>query len=185
MTQAAARRPTARAADGHPRGLVLARFFRPRSLAVSAGSATWASIPACSSSSTTKRHPVQPSTANAASSRPSKRASQSRKCARSAGLEPRPADLAGVGVPVVERDLAAMDVETTYDAHEGLLELPKLFRGKVGQSACQARLPYYRKVPTAEPRGSSLMSSSISGTPNSASSMSASRAGCLTRSRST
>ena len=42
---------------------VLARFFGPRNPAVSAGSARCATTPAAVNSSTTNRHPVQPSTA--------------------------------------------------------------------------------------------------------------------------
>jgi len=45
---------------------VFARRFGPRAAAVPAGSARCASIPARCSSSTTNRHPVQASTANAA-----------------------------------------------------------------------------------------------------------------------
>jgi hypothetical protein len=57
---------------------VLARCLRPRSRALSAGSARWASAPTRFSSSTTKRHPVHPSKAKATSPRPSKRSSHDR-----------------------------------------------------------------------------------------------------------
>ena len=65
---------------------VLACRLRPRANAVSAGSARCTPIPAAASSAATYRHPVQPSIANAASpSRPANRASQARRCSRSAG----------------------------------------------------------------------------------------------------
>jgi hypothetical protein len=62
---------------------VLACRFLPRRAEVPAGSARCASTPAAAGSS---RHPAHPSTANATSSRPLNRASQARRCARSAGL---------------------------------------------------------------------------------------------------
>jgi Domain of unknown function (DUF5753) len=43
-------------------------------------------LPTVDSSSPTYRHPVHPSSANATSSRPANRASQARRCARSAGV---------------------------------------------------------------------------------------------------
>ena len=61
---------------------VLACRLRPRSVAVSAGSARCTAIPAAASSPATYRHPVHPSTANATSSRPANRASQARRCSR-------------------------------------------------------------------------------------------------------
>ncbi|HEV2254557.1 MAG TPA: hypothetical protein VGS06_15310 [Streptosporangiaceae bacterium] len=64
-------------------GLIAVSF--PRRAALSAGSARCAAIPAAASSSTTYRHPAHPSTANATSSRPADRASQPRRCDRSAG----------------------------------------------------------------------------------------------------
>jgi len=68
---------------------VLARRLRPRAVAVSAGSARCGRSPAAASSSTTNRHPVQPSTARSPDS-PATKASQTRRCSRSAGaIRPR------------------------------------------------------------------------------------------------
>jgi hypothetical protein len=64
---------------------VLACRLRPRAAAVSAGSARWGATPAAASSSATYRQPVHPSTANATSPWLANRASQARRCARSAG----------------------------------------------------------------------------------------------------
>ena len=64
---------------------VLARRLRPPLAAVSAGSARWAPMPARSSSSTTYRQPVQPSTAKATSPCPWNRARKHRRWLRSAG----------------------------------------------------------------------------------------------------
>ncbi len=68
---------------------VFARRFRPRLPAVSAGSARCARSPARSISSTTKRQPVVPSSANSAS-RPANCSSHSRTAPRVAGtIRPR------------------------------------------------------------------------------------------------
>jgi hypothetical protein len=64
---------------------VLACRLRPRTNAVPAGSARCTVMPTAASSSATHRHPVHPSIANATSSRPANRASQPRRCSRSAG----------------------------------------------------------------------------------------------------
>ncbi len=67
-----------------------ARRFGPRAAAVSAGSARCASIPARCNSSTTKRQPVQASTANAAGAPETLASSQRRSSIRSAGaIRPR------------------------------------------------------------------------------------------------
>ncbi len=72
-------------------GLVgVARRFLPRAALVSAGSARCGSNPARSSSSTTNRHPVVASTANAPS-RAGSRFSHERNTSRVAGaIRPRP-----------------------------------------------------------------------------------------------
>jgi hypothetical protein len=83
-------------------------------------------IPARCSSSTTNRHPVQPSTANVTSppaSEPRQPRPQLRPARR---IDPAPPHLPGHGVQVIEGDLSTVDVQPSYDGHyRDLLTLPK------------------------------------------------------------